>query len=296
MIYYIKYYRKWCIMSNNKGIFPSEAKTNIKLKPFIITFAVFILVLSACSIVLFMYSLDFDLNNLVESTTAVEETTTEAVKPVHSVESLSGKSNIMFIITDADDTVESVFCTLMDFDNKTFRVKQVNGDAQYLYGKTYKSINGVYKDSAENGLSEFFTEKYNISIDKYVVFKLSDLRRFLSLFNGMTINVNEDVNYKSDNYNLELSKGKQEISGEKALNYLLICDNEQREKIFCDIIASILTDEHIENAEKLFKKFANLSETDISVIDFHDSLKTLETYCYADDKFLPQPFSEGDNE
>ncbi len=296
MIYYTKYYRKWCIMSNNKGIFPSEAKTNTKLKPFIITFAVFILVLSACSIVLFMYSLDFDLNNLVESTTAVEETTTEAVMPVYSVESLSGKSNIMFIITDADDTVESVFCTLMDFDNKTFRVKQVNGNAQYLYGKTYKSINGIYKDFAENGLSEFFTEKYNISVDKYVVFKLSDLRRFLSLFNGMTINVNEDVNYKSDNYNLELSKGKQEISGEKALNYLLICDNEQREKILCDIIASILTDEHIENAEKLFKKFANLSETDISVIDFHDSIKTLETYCYADDKFLPQPFSEGDNE
>ena len=83
---------------------------------------------------------------------------------------------------------------------------------------------------------------------------------------------------------------------EKALNYLMICDNEQREKVLCDIITSILTDEHIDNAEKLFKQFANLSETDISVIDFHDSLKTLETYCYADDKFLPQPFSEGDNE
>ena len=42
--------------------------------------------------------------------------------------------------------------------------------------------------------------------------------------------------------------------------------------------------------------FANLSQTDISVIDFFDSLETLETYCYADDKFVPQPFSEGDKE
>lgn len=282
-------------MSNNKGIFPSEAKTDTKLKPFIITFAVFILVLSVFSIVLFMYSLDFDLNNLVESTTVAEETTTEEAKPVHSVETLSGKSNIMFLITDSDGAVKSVFCTLMDFDNKVFKVKQVNGDAQYLYGRTYKSINGIYKDSAENGLAEFFTEKYNISIDKYVVFKLSDLRKFLSLFNGITVDVSEDINYRSSNYNLELSKGKQELSGEKALNYLMICDSEQREKVLCEIIISVLTDEHIENAEKLFKKFANLSETDISVIDFHDSLKILETYCYADDKFLPQPFSEGDN-
>ena len=69
----------------------------------------------------------------------------------------------MFIITDADDSVESVFCTLVDFDNKTFKIKQLNGNSQYLYGKTYKSINGIYIDSAENGVAEFFTEKWNIN-------------------------------------------------------------------------------------------------------------------------------------
>ncbi len=281
-------------MSNNKGIFPSEAKTNNKLKPFIITFAVFIVVLSVCSIVLFMYSLDFDINNIVESTTQIEETTTEAIKSVHSVDSLSGKSNIMFIITDADDSVESVFCTLVDFDNKIFKIKQLNGNSQYLYGKTYKSINGIYIDSAENGVAEFFTEKWNINVDKYVVFKKSDLRKFLSSFNGITVNVIEDINYKSSDFNLELSKGKQEISGEKAINYLMICDCEQREKVLCDIITSVLNKEYFDNAEKLFKKFANLSKTDISVIDFYDSLETLETYCYADDKFLPQPYSIGE--
>ena len=126
---------------------------------------------------------------------------------------------------------------------------------------------------------------------------VSDMDRLLEVKNLSIEFHDHDIPERVVNhFNLELSKGKQEISGEKALNYLLICDNEQREKILCDIITSILTDEHIENAEKLFKKFANLSETDISVIDFHDSLKALETYCYADDKFLPQPFSEGDNE
>ena len=139
----------------------------------------------------------------------------------------------MFIITDADSNIESAFCTLVNFDNKTFKVKQVNGDSQYLYGKTYKSINGIYSDSGENGVAEFFTEKYNINVDKYVVFKMSDLRKFLSSFNGITVNVSEDINYKSSDFNLELSKGKQEVSGEKALNYLMICDSEQREKVIC---------------------------------------------------------------
>ncbi len=279
-------------MSYNKGIFPNEAKTNNKLKPFIIAFAVFIIILSVCSMFLFMYSLDFDINNLVESTTVQEETITEEPKPVYSVESLSGKSNVMFIITDNDDKIQSVFCTLVDFDNKTFKVKQVNGDAQYLYGKTYKSINGIYTDFSEVGVAEFFSEKWSISVDKYAVFKMSDLRKFLSSFNGITVNVSENVNYKSSDFNLELSKGKQELSGEKALNYLMICDD--KEQVLCDIVASVLKADYMEKSESLFKKFANLSKTDISVIDFFDSVKTLETYCYADDKFLPEPFADGE--
>ncbi len=281
-------------MSYNKGIFPNETKTNNKIKPFIITFAVFIVVLSVCSIVLFMYSLDFDINNLVESTTVPEETTTQDVKPVFSVESLSGKANVMFIITDGDDNVESVFCTLMDFDNKAFKVKQVDGDAQYLYGETYKSLNGIYADFAESGLQNFFSENWNINADKYAVFKMNDLRRFLSLYNGITVNVTENVNYKSSDFNIELPKGKQEISGEKALNYLMVCDDKDKEKVICDIIESVLKTEYMENSENLFKKFVNLSNTNISVIDFFDSLKTLETYCYADDKFLPEPYTEGE--
>ena len=279
-------------MSYNKGIFPNEAKTNNKLKPFIIAFAVFIIILSVCSMFLFMYSLDFDINNLVESTTVQEETITQEPEPVYSVDSLSGNSNVMFIITDNDDKVQSVFCTLVDFDNKTFKVKQVNGDAQYLYGKTYKSINGIYTEFSEVGVAEFFSEKWSISVDKYAVFKMSDLRKFLSSFNGITVNVSENVNYKSSDFNLELSKGKQELSGEKALNYLMICDD--KEQVLCDIVASVLKADYMEKSESLFKKFANLSKTDISVIDFFDSVKTLETYCYADDKFLPEPFADGE--
>lgn len=279
-------------MSYNKGIFPNEAKTNNKLKPFIIAFAVFIIILSVCSMFLFMYSLDFDINNLVESTTVQEETVTQEPEPVYSVESLSGNSNVMFIITDNDDKVQSVFCSLVDFDNKTFKVKQVNGDAQYLYGKSYKSINGIYTEFSEVGVAEFFLEKWSISVDKYAVFKMSDFRKFLSSFNGITVNVSENVNYKSSDFNLELSKGKQELSGEKALNYLMICDD--KEQVLCDIVASVLKADYMEKSESLFKKFANLSKTDISVIDFFDSVKTLETYCYADDKFLPEPFADGE--
>ena len=119
---------------------------------------------------------------------------------------------------------------------------------------------------------------------------MSDLRKFLSSFNGITVNVTENVNYKSAEFNLELSRGKQELSGEKALNYLMICKDENKERVLCEIISSVLMPEYVDKSERLFKRFANESKTNISVIDFADSLNTLKTYCYSDDKFTPVPF------
>ena len=41
---------------------------------------------------------------------------------------------------------------LVDFDNKTFKVKQVDGDAQYLFGKSYMSINRIYTENGFDAL------------------------------------------------------------------------------------------------------------------------------------------------
>ena len=275
---------------DNKNLFSYENKTKNKLKPFIIAFGVFVVILAVFSAILFMYSLDFDINNLVETTSETAETTTNETVPTYSVENLSGKSDIMFIIEDEQGKIESAFCTLVDFDNKTFKVKQVDGDAQYLFGKSYMSINRIYTENGFDGLNKYFTDNWGFSTDKYAVFTVSSLRKFLSLFNGISITVAESIEYHSSSINLELDKGYQSLSGEKVLNYLMICDNKYKEKVLCEIISSVLKPEYADNGTKLFKNFANYSETDISIIDYSDASDTLKTYCYADDKFEPLPF------
>jgi anionic cell wall polymer biosynthesis LytR-Cps2A-Psr (LCP) family protein len=274
----------------NKNVFSQENKTDKKLKPFIIAFGIFIIVLAVFSVVLFMYSLDFDINNLIESTTEIEETTTEEIRDVYSVENLSGRSDVMFIITDDNDRVQTVFCTLVDFDNQTFKVKQFDGDAQYLFDENYMSINYIYSQLGVDGLNKYFNDKWGFSTDKYAIFTMNSFRKFLSSFNGIFVTVTENVNYESSSFNLELDKGYQSLSGEKAMNYFMICKDENKEKVLCEIISSVLLPEYSDNADKLFKKFANSSKTDISVIDFSDSYNTLETYCHSDDKFTPVPY------
>ncbi len=275
---------------DNKNIFSYENKTNYKLKPFIIAFGIFVVVLAVFSVILFMYSLDFDINNLVETTTETVETTTNEVVPTYSVENLSGNSNIMFLITDEQGKIQSVFCTLVDFDNKTFKVKQVDGDAQYLFGKSYMSINRIYTENGFDGLNKYFSDNWGFSTDKYAVFTISSLRKFLSSFNGISITVAESIKYHSSSINLELDKGYQSLSGEKVLNYLMICKDEYKEKVLCEIITSVLKPEYVDNGSRLFKNFANNSKTDISIIDYSNTFETVKTYCYSDDKFEPVPF------
>ena len=196
----------------------------------------------------------------------------------------------MFLITDEQGKVQSVFCTLMDFDNKSFKVKQVDGDAQFLFGENFMSINSIYSENGFDGLNKYFRDNWGFTTDKYAIFTNSSFRKFLSAFNGISITVTEDIDYKSSAFNLELEKGYQSLSGEKILNYLMICKDENKERVLCEIISSVLLPEYVDNSDRLFKRFANESKTNISVIDFSDSFNTLKTYCYSDDKFTPVPF------
>ena len=66
------------------------------------------------------------------------------------------------------------------------------------------------------------------AIDKELLNEIIDAHEYEGAYNirkngqGIAKNVTENVNYKSSEFNLEISKGKQELSGEKALNYLMI--------------------------------------------------------------------------
>ena len=159
------------------------------------------------------------------------------------------------------------------------------------------SINNIYSENGVGGLNKYFKDIWGFSTDKYALFTVTTLRKFLASFNGISLTVSESIDYRSSSFNLELDKGYQAISGEKALNYLMICKDENKERVLCDIISSLLKPEYADNSDSLFKKFANASKTDISVIDYSDCYNTLETYCYAVDKFSPVPFySEEVNE
>ena len=267
---------------NNKKIF-NENKKNIgnnNLKYFIIAFSVFVLIVAVFSVVYFMYSLDFDLNNIVDSTTeATSLSNIEESANKISVDTLSGKSNILFMCEE-DKNIEICFIVATDFNAKKMSVLSLDID------------NNLYKSDSVNGVKSYLDSAYGIKIDKYVITNKTQAKDILSLFDGFRVNVGENIDYKSKDFNLKLEEGYHNLSSEFIFNYLLISDNSTREKILCDLINSVLKKEYIDNSEKLFTLFVRNCETDISVIDYSENIENLNIYVNANDKFLPLPWSE----
>ena len=71
------------------------------------------------------------------------------------------------------------------------------------------------------------------------------------------------------------------------MKYLVISDNNTRSNIICDIINSILIPKYTENSQELFTNFVNNCETNISVIDYSETIDDLVVYSKSEEKFLP---------
>ena len=277
----------------NNNLFSEKKTKKTSTKYFIISFSLFVVILAVFSVAVLMHSLDYDINNLFGiSETSATEPTDETESNIYSVKDLTGKSNLLFVLK-VEKAVDYICIVSTDFDKKTMTVKCIDGTEKMPLNNTSTTVNSVYSADFEQGIKKLLNAN-GFAIDKYVIFEENQLKDVLSLFNGFSINVENNVNYKSQDFNLNIEKGLQELSPDLTYKYLKISNSHTREKIVCDIIKSVLTSEYSENSQKLFTSFVNLCETDISVIDYSEVADKLKIYSNAEDKFYPEVFVESD--
>lgn len=275
-------------MKNGNDLFSKPKKVKHKnphFKYIVLSFSLFIVILSAFSVFLFMRSLDFDFNNIIDRTSTEEPSdspTNEA--QTYSVSELSGKSVYLLMLTDDSSNADFGFIITADFDSKFITVESFDANHKLSDGKTYGDI---YDTEFISGLKSRLNADYSVSVDKYVICTASQFKKIIASLGGVTVNVAEDVNYKSSEFNVVLDKGTQKLSDEYAYKYLAVSEIDEKSRIMCDILTSALTPENSEKSDDLFKIFVNNCKTDISVIDYSNSLEKLRIYSNAEDKFYP---------
>lgn len=279
---------RMAIMKKDNDLFskPKKVKNkNPNFKYFVLAFSLFIVILAAFSVFLFMRSLDFDFNNIVDRTTTEPiSDMTSAVNPSYSVSDLSGKTEYLFLMTDDSSNADFGFIITADFDAKQISVRPFDAKSALGDGATYADI---YKDSYIGALKSRINSDFSAAIDKYVVCTPTQFKKIISSFGGVTVNVPEAVDYKSKEFNVNLDKGTQKLSDEYAYKYLRVSENAERARIMCDIIYNVFTPENSEKSDDLFKVFVNNCDTDISVIDYSNASEKVKIYSNAEDKFYP---------
>lgn len=274
----------------DKNIFNEQKEKNGNgLKYFIIAFSVFVVILAAVSAFLLMKSIDFDLNNIGgKASTDISTTGEETTVGTYSVSELSGKSDILLISLNDENELNYLSVISTDFDNKSMQVKMINQSSTAAYNSKTMSFTDIYNNHSVDGVMSAINNSFCTQITKYIKFTPTQLKNFLSLFNDITVNVSNDVDYRSENFNLELDAGEQALSADYIYRYFSISDDYQKSLIICDIINSVLTPEYSKKSEKLFEDFTNSVKTNITIWDYSESAKKLETYSNSTDKFLPQ--------
>lgn len=254
-------------------------------KYFIIAFAFFVLILSVVSVVMFMRSIDFDINNLTGKTTTTEpiENLQTSVQSDASLSQIITKSKILFIC-EKDNNLDFVCFIDTDFEKSYMNVSCYDDSDLAVENKSFDEI---YSEKSVDGITEILSTHLNTEIEKYIICSRTQLRDILSLFDDISINVSKSVDYHSFDFNLELREGKQVLSSDYIMKYLVISDNNTRSKIMCDILNSILVPRYTENSQKLFTNFVNNCKTNISVIDYSERIDDLIIYSKSEDRFLP---------
>ncbi len=262
-----------------------DKKTSSKsIKYFIIAFALFILILSVVSVVVLMSSIDFDINNLTgKTTTQPAENTEDLTQSGILLSQLKNKSKILFIC-EKDDNLDFICLVDTDFEKSYMNVSCYDDSDLISASETFEQL---YNQKTVQGVIEALNSNLDTQIEKYIVCTRTQLRDILSLFDDIIINVPKAVDYHSFDFNVELKEGKQVLSDDYIVKYLLISDDNTRSNIICDILNSILISKYTENSQKLFTDFVNNCKTNISIIDYSENIDDLVIYSKSDDKFLP---------
>ncbi len=262
--------------------FSSEEKKNSKrMKYFIISFAAFIVVLGSISLLMFMKSLNFDLDNLKspagESTTeATSEQTSEAVEMV-------GRSNILLICADSDAALSFSFLIKSDMPEAQIKVYGISGGTVSAAGGSSATFAEHYKKFGAAGLREAVKSAYSVNIDRYVKVSDSQFKLFASKTGDVTVNIPAEVSSGS----LSLDAGEQSLSSDLLLKYLKYCSQDEKNSAFCAFLTTALGKDNLNSMDKLFSYLANNSETDISIVDYTKRKAEISAFINSGGSIVP---------
>ncbi len=249
-------------------------KLDSRKKLFIILFICFSIALAVFSTLILWRSLDYDFNNIFEASNGNNEVITTA--PETTEEPVLEGNAVFLLAVTSDDKTAVRFINLISVDlfTKTIRVVPVDADKILSSGQMTISY-ALLKQS-----KEFFIEEAEkaclTTIDRYAVLTETSYKAVFNVFGNVEVFLEEEVAYDTEDMFLELKRGKNTLTPEKAYKYMKYISStysgikaaEKNADIIVAAFSTFYTAENNSRSDELFSKIINYCETDITIVDY----------------------------
>ena len=251
---------------------------------FVIAFLCFAIVLGSVSTLLLWRSLNYDFNNIFnkdfnKETSDVIITTTEK----SDVTVYSGGATFLTAVI-SDDKTEARFINLININLDEKTVKVIPVDDGIKDSQSGLRCGDLLEKKGAKALVEALSNYYGVKIDKYAVFTESGFKSVFKTMGNITVKVNNDIEYDTEDMFLELQKGENILTPEKVYKYMkYICETEngyERSRLTGEIIVSsfkaFFNGVNFALADEYFSKIINYCDSDISIVDYTEAKDKIE--------------------
>ena len=258
--------------------FASERQTRAKrLRAFVISFVAFILVFGTVSILVFMKSLDFNLDNLIrqpqdstEQSTDTTQAPTIAATPVNA-------TTLFVCYGDEDEILQlSLVCT--DAEENSIMVATLDPFTSVTVNSTGNTFQGWFQTTGINGLLQAVETNTQLKIDRYIKQSESNLKKVITKVGDITVDIPQAISYRGTDFSLFLESGQQKLTGDLFIKYLQYAGTEEQANAVCALLRQTLQSFTEENLDTMFNYIFNLSESNFSVMDYADTNGLVRVY------------------
>lgn len=258
--------------------FASERQTRAKrLRAFVISFVAFILVFGTVSILVFMKSLDFNLDNLIrqpedstEQSTDTTQAPTIAATPINAT--------TLFVCYGDDDVILQLSLVCTNAEENSIMVATLDPFTSVTVNSTGNTFQGWFQTTGINGLLQAVETNTQLKIDRYIKQSESNLKKVITKVGDITVDIPQAISYRGTDFSLFLESGQQKLTGDLFIKYLQYAGTEEQANAVCALLRQTLQSFTEENLDTMFNYIFNLSESNFSVMDYADTNGLVRVY------------------
>ena len=252
-------------------VFKTDKKSRIgSAGKFWLLLPAILIVVLAVSVAVILVQNDFDVNAALG---IEKETTTEKAETTAPPVTAEADDTFLFWCASADRE-EIFFMNIIRVTLPDCAVEVCPVNVESVVSRDGKTAQEVYLESGENGLVAAVEYSCSVNIDRYAGATETKFKSMVNYFGGFKVTVDEQINYRSEEMNLVLIKGNQNMKGDtlfKYLRYLTMNGQDGMENqaaVMIEIFENIFNESNVNKRERIYYEFANTFITDITMVDY----------------------------